>query len=84
MRTVKTSDTKRRSCYLREVIRLFLICFALGILLVVLKTLAYDGYLGSAEFELDLKIWAALSAVLSIVSPALELAKARFWDVREK
>jgi hypothetical protein len=80
---VKRTTSKPDSRYLPSVLRLFLICIVLGFLLLGLKACAYDNYLGGPEFELDLKIWGGISVVLSVLPPALEKLKKRYWDKRQ-
>ena len=74
----------RTFSYFAEVGRVFLIAVALGVAIMVLKQLAYGNYFAGPEFVRDLKIWVALSIALSLLSPALELVKKRYWDIRDR
>jgi uncharacterized RDD family membrane protein YckC len=58
--------------YLGNVARILLVCLALGIFLLGLKAVAYNGYLASGEWREDSLIWLIVSVALSFLSPALE------------
>ena len=69
-----------RHSYVTSVFRIFAICAAVVIAVLCMKGFAYGGYFASDELKLDIEIGAIASALISLLSPAIEKFMARTTD----